>query len=212
MAVLLNDIAQLSLRGVIAGQRIIMVRTYRCSAPSAGTTTYTEDMQALIAKVSADSLGGIRGRYLSLLPTAFSLSEIRAQVIYPTRRVLVSVTQTGQNGSNEGSGNVTNLAGVITFRTALSGRKQISNVHVGPIPPDAISAGSLDAAYRLPMTELKDLLTAVLTPTGFDVASWTPCVYHRAAVAPAPRYDDILTGVVQTTARVMRRRTVGVGE
>lgn len=212
MAVTLNDIVQLSMRGVIAGQRIIMVRTYRCSAPSSSTTTYTEDMQALIAKVSSDALGGIRGRYLSLLPTAFTLSDIRAQVIYPTRRVLVSTTQTGQNGSNEGSGNVTNLAGVITFRTALSGRKQVSNVHIGPIPSDVISAGSLDAAYRLPMTELKDLLVAVLTPTGFDVASWTPCIYHRTGATPALRSDDILTGVVQTTARVMRRRTVGVGE
>lgn len=211
MAVVVGDILQLSFRGTQAGQRIMMVRTYRCSI-AAPNTTYTEDMGGVVAKISAGALGGMRGRYLSLLPTAYTLNEIRAQVISPVRRVQYSVLQVGQLGTNGGVGNVTNLAAVITMRTALAGRDQVANAHIGPIPSDISSAGSLDATYRLTMSDLKDIFLQVITPDGFDVASWTPCIYHSKAVLPAPRYNDIASAIVQTTTRTMRRRTVGRGE
>lgn len=212
MAAAIGDIMQLSYRGTVAGQRIIMTRFYRCTAPSDPGNTYQDDMQGVIIEATKVAAGSISQTYLACLPSSYTLNEVRAQIVKPVRYVTVGVFQTAKVGTNTGSGNVTNLAGVITFRTGLAGRKQVSNVHIGPVPSDAPSAGVLEAAYRLVLDNLKGALLNILTPSGFDVGSWTPCIWHRKVPGPAISYDYIQSGVVQQTARTMSRRTVGRGE
>ena len=210
MAVAVNDIVLLSFRGTQAGQRIIFTHTYRVVTAGDGAGSYPLDMSEFIVAVSA--AGNLRQKYLACLTSAYTLNEIRAQVVAPTRRVFVSVAQIGQVGTYDGTGNVTNLSAAITLRTLLAGRKQTSTKKIGPIASDASSAGLLDALLRTPLDALKTQMIADVVPSGFDVPGYRPVVYHRDGTTAPTRSDDIVTGVVQLQTRTMSRRTVGRGE
>lgn len=204
----LNDIILLSFRGTYQQQRILFTHTYAVTAVPASPTPAADFVEDFLVNIQA-SPTNLSGGYLSLMPTNYTLQEIRAQIVAPVRQVVQKLAIDDNGAANAAS--TGNLAAVITLNTALAGRSQVSNKHIGPIPSDATNGGSISVAYKNAMDVFGSLLTTtVQSISGSGTA--TPVIYHRTPPVGTAIYDEILNFVSQTTTRVMRRRTLGVGE
>jgi len=202
-----SDIIQVTYRSTWAAQRILMVRHFVVN-----TTTSTASVLADlsdIAEIAADSSPGtIFNTLQAALPSNVQIDTVRAQRIYPNRTAFVDqvVDLPGGNANDADAGNV---AAVITLRTELGGRDQISNVHVGPVPGNVFTEGFINPTYLTTLDALKTaLLSGLLTDAPGNIGL-KPVVFHSKKVPPT--WDQLLTGTVQQTLRTMSRRTVGRG-
>lgn len=103
---------------------------------------------------------------------------------------------------------VTQLAAVLTRRSVVATRRGTSSLHI-PLAadPTTIDAGVLSAVS---LAAVGDIGNAILNTGSLgDGISVRPIIYHRGAT---PLYDYIETFIVQPQVRVVRRRTVGLGE
>jgi len=149
--------------------------------------------------------------YLACLPSQYELDSIRGQIIAPNRRVY-SETLRGVPGTHLDTLETANLASVITLRTAFAGRNQVGNKHIGPIPSSGavMTLGELTGAYKTLLTTLAGALMASIVPAGIAAVA-RPCIYHPDGAVP-PNTDWVESAIVGETVRVMRRRTVRLGE
>jgi len=207
-----GDVWQVSFRGEYNAQRIILTHTYRVAA----LTGIIPD--ALAAQTILDAVrGGVGGndliesKYLACLPAQYELLSIRAQNVKPNRRVYHEVVR-NQPGTHAEVGETGNVAAVITLRTAFAGRSQVSNRHIGPIPSTGTVQvlGALTGAYK---TLLGTLATALLQSWANLVPDITfePVILHPIDLVP-PVTDKVTTAIIGEQVRVMRRRTLRIGE
>lgn len=197
--------------GTWAGERIMMVRGYRITATNAGITTDLANA-TLIKYVRAGALGldAYESDYLACLPPQYTLDFWRSQIVRPVRTVPIDFLRAAP-GTHAEDTETGNQAAVITFRTAFSGRRHVSNVHIGPIPQGPLTQdnGLVTAAYK----SLLDTLATNMLNSFSDLATgltFEPSIFHKP-FGPL-LYDKITTQVVQNELRTMRRRTVGRGE
>lgn len=208
---LVGDILQLTFLGRYAGQRIMLTHHYRLDAVTAFTDASLVQL-GLLDEVRAGAGGGnvIEGSYLACLPAQYTLEKIRAQTIALQRLVPTEVAR-NVNGTHGDDTETGNQAVVITLRTAVAGRSQVSNKHIGPIP-QAVTVqddGLLTVAYKTLATTLASNLNVQINNVATG-AVFSPVIYHRTG--DGPNYSKILSYLTQPNIRVMRRRTVGVGE
>lgn len=205
-----GDMFLLTANGVYAQQRIMLTHNYRLIAIDPGITVELAT-STLIKGVRAGAGGSDlwETKYLAALPPQYTLDNWQAQLIEPQRFVPVNFTR-NVAGTHAGDTETGNQAAVITLRTEKSGRNQVSNKHIGPIPQDVAvqDDGLVTAAYK---TILGTLATALLAnyqdaATG---AIFQPVINHHTS--PVVTYDPLKTYVLGSTLRVMRRRTVGLG-
>lgn len=216
MAIGVNDVVAVTFRGTCFAQRIMFTRTYRCTEIGAPIRTTVEELNAIINSQSALVAAGgndIIDAYLACMSTNYTLNVIRAQVISPVRSAYFDQA-TAQVGNGAGPSTTANIAGVITARGALAGRQFVSNSHIGPIPTEASAAGLLTNPFKLQMESLAFCMQLAfrtgIAPAGNE---YEPVIFHyRKPPRPPLAPDRIEDTTVQTTTRVMRRRTVGVGE
>jgi len=105
-----------------------------------------------------------------------------------------------------GDGQTTTLASVISMRTLKAGRNQTSTKHVGPIPDEAVAGGEVSGDQRAALELLGTRLVTQIQIGGTG-AIYVPSIFHRATSTS----DQMTNFSVPLSARVMRRRTVGVG-
>jgi hypothetical protein len=205
-----GDICLITLRGSYAGQLIMFTHTYACTEV---TGAYDANAVAvdMINAVRAGVGGGdiLESKYLDCMSENYSLSRIDGQIVLPTRYVVHSLNR-GTVGHIEENPNTGNVAACITLRTPFGGRNQIANKHIGPVPTSStwLDGGSFKVAYTGKLVALKDGLLVGYDDlvNGFRMR---PCITHRTGT---PRYIPVTTGVVGSTVRVQRRRTVGYGK
>lgn len=209
-----GDIVQISLRGRIFGQRILLTRFYKVTVPSDAALTVEQELAGLLAGINATIPAGgneLVSKYLTVMPNNYSLETIRAQLVWPNRSVLVEQIA-DQTGQSLGAATVSNTAVVITMRTAKAGRNQVSNVHIGPVDNEVYSAGFVTGPAKPSYNLLGVRLAIPLTSQNIGGCTTVPVIYHAGQELPQLISDDIRTHVLQDTIRVMRRRTVGLGE
>lgn len=207
MGLLNNDIVQISFRGLCFGQRIIMTRPYVISGDFPVGTSIGQDLESIIGAVAPAGVQDIATPYLACLPPQYSLTGIRAQRIWPTRVAYREDSIIGAVGTNAGAATVANDSACITLRTALSGRKQVANMHIGPVPDTVSVAGLITNAYKATLNPLgTKLVTSFVPPASGSLV--VPVVYHRASHT----FDLVQQFILGDQSRVQRRRTVGIGE
>lgn len=208
---LVGDILQVTFRGRYEQQRIMLVHHYRLDAVNPFTDAQNVQL-ALADKVRAGAGGGniIEGSYLACLPPQYTLEKIRTQTIALQRLVMTEVAR-NVPGTHGGDTETGNQAAVVTLRTALAGRSQVSNKHIGPIPQDVTvqDNGLVTVAYKALLTTLASNLAVQFADAGTG-ATFTPVIFHKTGTGP--NYSVIERWLAQETLRVMRRRTVGLGE
>lgn len=145
------------------------------------------------------------------IPPQWSCQELWVQKLSPTRYRRNSYIRTAA-GAYEGETTVPNVAAVITRQGPLAAREQISNLHVGPIDVSGSFAdnGVLTTDGTTKLALLAGSLEEDFPSGGGGTYSLRPVIYH-AKLAPPGNFHYLDATVVQTTTRVMRRRTVGRG-
>jgi hypothetical protein len=206
MALPLGSTVEVTLRGVMFGQTILHVFHYQVTTASAILTVEAESLQ-IADDISQVGPGSFLANLRLIVPVALVYQESRAQGIDPIRYAAQSFTLSlpGQGSSFAQSAN---SAAVLTKRTALAGRRYIGSLHLPMDPNNDGVAGVISDPFRVLLLDFAANMLAPLTATvGGGV--YSPVIYHRPPLLDAP--TPIVSIIPQSTTRVMRRRTVGVG-
>lgn len=208
MAVAVGDVFLLTMRGRCNLQRIITTLTYRITAWSGVSDEYNLAL-GMAQAFAATGLFNMETPYLGVMANNYTLDEIRAQKIRPVRYryATVSIGNTGAFADNALS---SNTSVDITMWAALAGRRYVTTKHIGPTPTavGVYTDGLITNGYKVPMLTLRDKMLATWTSAGLGV-TMQPTIAHQP---PLTGDTLIADGTVQDTVRVMRRRTVGLGE
>lgn len=199
------SVVALVLRGRMEGQDVMNVLHYRLSA--GGTIndgrTYLQNFINVV-----NSPAGLVSRWKNCLSAQVAGMLVTAQWIAPIRYgALTSTTVPGQ-GSQLGPAMPVNTAGAITRRTERAGRGEVGTIHMPGLIKDWVVNGLLTGAASTAYDDFAAIslqTVSVLAPTAVD---FFPILYRRQA----PFAPEALSNyAIQPTARVMRRRTVGLG-
>jgi len=209
MTIAVGDIIRVAAVGECFGQRIMLTQNYgvqQITGPQPELDVVNELMNEIRAGGGGDLYESL---YLACLPVDYELLYWQIQKTNPVRYAYVR-TNRNTPGTHAGACEETNLAAVITMSTLLAGRDQVANKHIGPLPGGATVRvdGELAIAYKNLLDTLGTALASIvlLPVTGVTLA---PCIPHAA---PLGTYTTIHDNTTQDTIRVMRRRTVRVGE
>jgi hypothetical protein len=204
-----TDIYRIAAVGSCFGQRIMLTHAYHVTAVVGVPLDDTIGNELLTALK-----GGVGGGdtfetlYRACLPSQYSLDYWRVQLIRPFRLAFKQADR-AVVGTHADDTRATNQAAVITLRSAYSGRWANSNKHIGPVPQAASAqiSGEISGAYK---TKLELLGAGMLSTIVTANATFQPIIVHPPAdhLGSTP----LIAQSVQTTLRVMRRRTVRVGE
>lgn len=206
MPVTAGDTMRLTFVGLCFAQRIFLDLSYRCTVGAPAVST-ADVLDETITQVIAGGANDIKTNYLACLPASYSVAEIRAQVIKPTRSAFRSTFPVGMVGTNINPATVACDSASIVRRTALAGRNQVSTLKIGPVPDGASASGLLTAGYRLLcQTFALDTIKPLLLPV--STVQWLPTILDRLGNASS---RDLISMFVEPESRVMRRRVVGRG-
>lgn len=173
-----------------------------------GSPTVDDVYNGLIVKFT--DIAGVNDKLKAILPDNATIYRTMVQRIDST---LTPARVAAQNhianwvGIN-GSTTTPNTDVVIERRGDAANRKDVGRVHILITPNDP------NVNDGLIVQDLKDLCDALINSVKLDVVvaglcTLRPCIWHRTA---APRYQSEITQwIIQDTARVMTRRTVGRG-
>lgn len=206
--VTVGEVVQVSLRGRALNQRIIFTHTYQVlTAPTNPTdwSDFADQFRSALVGQPSD----FEDAYLACVSSGYQCEIMRIQAVAPSRLAVNDyvINQPGTRGTT----NFSNLAAVVTLRTARAGRDQVSNKHIGPIATADATNGQMINAYLTNLNNLGALLELDIE-VGETGAVMVPVIWHSRAQGPVPATDRIVSHIAQSSARVMRRRTVGVGE
>lgn len=207
MGLAVGDIIQAQWRGLSMNQQFILTRNYVLSGGGGNVAnSVAADLADFGQSINVGGGTDLTTDFLALMPSNYQLFEIRTQRIAPERSVLVD-TNAGPAAGTEGAAAVVpNDASVITFRTELAGRNQVSNIHLGPLPVDGASAGQITGPYNGLLNAFALLLLDNIAVAGFD-GILKPIILHK----PAMTWNLMTSFQIQPQARVMVRRTLNRG-
>jgi len=207
MAISVNDIIAVSFFGRISGQRMINTLHYRANDTSALATSTL--MNNVITEVRAGGGGGdfLESAFLNCIGQNYTLQEIRAQKITTVRAKFESQAR-AVPGNVAVDCDAPNIAGVITKRGALAGRKYIGSLHMPGVPNGYYLEGDISGTYSTVLNSLATVLLGTIV-AGTPAVNYFPVIYNRGSATPWTELSSLL---VQTSLRTMRRRTVGLGE
>ena len=145
-----------------------------------------------------------------------TIFDVTGQGVWPTRYAVrhrpVTIV-----GDNINAVNAQNLAATIEKIGLLGNRHNVGSFHLGGLPPGHFVAGDLSAGA---LTLLDNIADALLLPLsdGLSTAEYIPVILNKEPIPGTDpvRYQisggsEINETVRQVSARVMRRRTKGVG-
>jgi hypothetical protein len=199
-----NDIVEVTMIGSLFGQTIRNVFHYRVLTASSAIT-YVQAAFHIAQNFDAgpDSPG------LPILAASapqYVWDKTRVQRISPTRDVYVEST-VALPGTNEVA-TTSNVSSVITKRGGLGNRHNIGSVHIAAPPTAAQVAGKWNAAYMLKLEAVAGNMTKLLK-WALDGLELRMCIYNRKVAIESKLVEFTQP---QDTVRVMRRRTLRVGE
>jgi len=203
----IGNLFLVTLRGVVFDQRIMNTFFYRCSAVS-GNIPIDEAQSAFLATTQwADLVDSFH----ACCPDQYTADNTWLQTIHPGRYVKYQSPQTGSGTA--GDCHTANLAAVITRQGNEADRHNNGSLHI--VAPDAdvlkVTGGALTQTYLDLLQLLADeMLTNVSILVGVNTATFEPSLaYKQPSGVFAMR--TLFQAYPQNTARVMRRRTVGLG-
>lgn len=209
-----NDVIQLNIVGFIHGQEVMNTLHYKMSQTSPSVADGETLLNALFTDM--DQAGGLLDLWAQTMPANLGGIFIELQKIYPLRYRKKVYTPTVTFG-NRAASTTTNNAAVISLHGDAATRRSVGNKHLVTGPSD-IDGGLLDPGYKGAVTDLMEQMlveytlgTSVIIPIiwGKPRSAYTQCGRDYPAL-PALR-TTVVGGIVEETARVMRRRTVGLG-
>lgn len=207
MALQVDDVIRVDYRGTCYGQRIILTTGYRVTVNFTAGGSVSADLGLILNTIALGGVNDVPTFYLQCLQNAYTLEEVRAQVVFPIRSAYRSVFYAADNAGSGGVGTVANDSAAITLRGPLAGRKNVSTKHIGPVPDSVSANGLLTNPYKVKLQALINALGTTMTPAG-NPGRCLPVIINKFA-ASTVQWTDARIGA---QSRVQRRRTVGLGE
>lgn len=145
------------------------------------------------------------------------ITRLTGQLIWPTRYLAVykAVDYVGQQA---GSCEVQNIQASIQKFGQLGNRHNIGAFHLGGLPTNLATTGSLTAAAKTLLTNLADELL-VDAADGITAAQWIPVILNKESYMDGDKkkwriigWTDLWGTEAKDEIRVMYRRTKGVGD
>jgi hypothetical protein len=201
----IDDVLQIRIIQAYQGSIIMNTLHYqRFSSPV--TLTGEDEMNAAIDDIQVATLG-VRDRMRSMQSNAVSHERIQAQIVYPTRRPVIEQIDI-QPGNIALSGMPSNVAAVFTKRGNHAYKGNTGSFHLAGFPTNYVNGPNLTAALITDLSGLANECTLDL-PAFNGAPAWS------AVIAPpttAHNFNKPFSSfTVQSTVRVMRRRTLHVG-
>jgi len=212
----LGDVVEVTLKTTLHDQRCLNTFYYEVVVINPVAPSVVTDLQSIATEIDTNA-GSIYNKWRAAIPVTNSIKPFGVQMIKPHRSVRIDKVPTNIIATR-GNTSSTNLSAVITRGTDSGARGQVGSIHLPGVADADVAAGELDAALLVAMDNLAGAMLSLITvPAGGVQIS--PVLFH-------PDIKDPLTHVVtrpwfitqltrafpQPQARVMRRRTVGVGE
>lgn len=200
----INDgaFAQLALMGRVNGQRVMNVFHYRFNGSS-----ITDGEARLGVLIDAwDAPLGIAANFLEMLADSYLLETIRAQWILPIRYRYTDNGAFNQNGTIVADLLPQNTQATIEWRPDVGGSRVNGGTRVGGLPVTANLGGLWTGASR---TASDIFAASFILPVTLAEGELVPVVFNRLAPATSRVITD---WVIKDSLRVLRRRTVGLGE
>jgi len=200
-----GSVVLVSFRTTLFEQRVINTFQYYPIGTIDPDIEYTEYLSNLITNMQA--LAGLFDKWSACVPADITAAVIRAQIVYPVRLRYVEVPVTVTPGG--GTANQSNVAISITRKSYVPGRHGLGRIQV-PANSSDMALGKIDPGNPL-YTNGVALADQMIDPIPDPATSitWQPIVWASGAVAPT---QAVFQTQLQDTARVMRRRTLRVGE
>jgi hypothetical protein len=200
-----NSIIEVAFRGSLISQRTLNVFHYRVLSPSS-IPVVADEMSALTSVIANNTGTNLFSSLRAVTPDNYFFTSISAQPIFPVRWRR-SVRLTAQSGQRT-EATVTNLQASITLVTDFSGRSHVGGKRIALSQADTAN-GNVINTLQVPLNAVADACKVPITVTNGD-GTYAPCLYRRNG--QGNRFTDITGAFRQDTARVIRRRTVGLGE
>lgn len=204
-----NDKYLVTYRGSLCGQTLLS--TFWYSLTAAGPIANVDNAyDALLAGMTI--AGGLKDDFLGVCPNNYTLDEVWIQKVYDAR-VMKKVYALALAGSHGVDAPTANLAAVITRRGELANRRNVSTLHC-PLPDASIVCTDgliTDAGYKTDLGDLAAEIKKDITPPAPWAGSTFKPVVFQPGPPPGPMTNYIVQTVISPQARVMRRRTVGLG-
>lgn len=200
-----NDVIRVTYFCRLFSQRVLTVFHLRCATAPTGSDILTQ-LTNLANSCGGTGVFPLQG-WLPLVGAELNFDEVRCQKVYPAR-TLYAKAAIGATGSHSDPCKTANVAVSVEKRTIHPGRKGIGRIQMAGIPASTYTDGSLDSSYLTAiLSHWTDLDLSKTPATGGGSYKW--CLFGGSLVTSD---DDIIQVQPQTTLRVMRRRTVGVGK
>jgi len=202
-----NSIVQVTLFGVMNNQQWMNVIHFRPNDPPAGEIPDGEvNLDELVAliDVADDGWSAKRCVYTS---EEMHISGIRAQYISPLRWAYKDYAPSEEVGTQPGDQAPQNLAAVGVFQCDETGDLAQGTIHIPGLTADDVADGFIGGIVKGHIASEIEMLLQTFTPAGSSL-DYRRIIYNREA----PTTSLYCThGKVMEQARVMRRRTVGLG-
>lgn len=198
-----HDIIEVSYRGTIAGQIVMNVFHFQYTG-AVPLVPGDAALQTLLTNLAAPL--GFQAKLLGCSCPEYTMTEQRAQVIYPTRQIYLSNT-ISLPGIFAGSSLTPNTSAVVLKVPSLAGRGRVGNVHVIATPSADPTGGVWSLVYIAKLGLFAAALPTLQTLSAPNDAM--PVIWSRRLPTNP---SQILAGRVNPFVRVERRRTVGVGQ
>jgi len=202
-----NDIVQVVIESQVQNQTILNVLHYKAET-NFSPKTYFEALDELCQKLSDNVVPSLVKAMLNAMAGNCEVRNIRAQRVAPVRSVYVN-TSIGQPGVLTPTNTLSNVGGTITKQTDLAGRGRTGSFHMAGLPAADFAAGSLTVAAVGRLIDIGEFIQSNILNVGGAII-WRPGTYSPNAAAGS-QFHELVNVFPQTTARVMRRRTLGVG-
>lgn len=190
-----NDILELRYVCQLGPQFSINVRHWRVKTINAGSPTDEDVAIRQESLFSAD--------YKAVMSNSALFYGVSAQLIKPTKRPFVPSILLRGNGAVNSDPLPPQVAGLISFRTALAGRKNRGRSYI-PFAPETESGvtGQPDVVYLGNLSGLAtDLSTQQTHVNGGRSVTVEPVLYHRGTGAA-----DLITGFTSRVSFGTQRR------
>lgn len=208
-AAAINQVYLVTVNGLLHGQRTMSSFYYQLFGIPAGAPTVEQAYDDLNTQMSVAA--DVFADYRAIAPTNWTFTESWVQCVRP-QRYRKKVYVKNQAGLGPNASSVTNVSVSITREGELASRNRLGGIRI-PLSPLDVTAGIVNAGPLAAANALAtDLLTGYGAPGQFQ---WTPgflsTILQNPPLLPTFEFTPNFAVFAQPTARVVRRRTVGVG-
>ena len=196
-----------TMRGELNAQRILNTFQYHLVGTPDPLLDYHDYLDVFLTAFGG--AGGMIEKYMQCMPANYVLDRVRLQPTYPVRLRYGDYVM-GTTGEFANSAKTSNLAASIRRVTDVLGRRGVGRVQM-PLPEDTFLEGKLSDADGY-VTDLGVFGVQMLEPitTVSPAAVWEPVIF--TVVGGIASTGVLIDAVPEDTVRVMRRRTVRLGE